>query len=739
LRDNLVDALRGERVLVVLDNFETNLATVPTGAGYPCDEPEWDRLLTVLAERLPESRSRVLITCRHRIAALSDGDRALWVPLGPLPLPEAILFLQGHEALRALLIGGADDEALAQRVLEVSRGHPLILQRLGALAHDRPALRQALERIRGEGYHTLPDLFQQARTDAERERERRYLEDVAVGSVDLLIERAPPLARRLLWVVTLASEPVTEVLIRSIWSGQTLEQASAEDVPPVPPVGPLLAELRDAGLLAVEGGGDGTAYSFHELVRERAAARMEAHLEERGGRTAEQVWEAYGERYAAAFNALSESGKAGARVQAAEAGRRALSYLVRAGAFQHLGSFASGLVTGTRDSTLLRGVIAELGAVADQVPAGKDRWSVRTYLADALRMAGQPDQALPFYEQAAAEAEEAGAWRDVGAICQNWGNALGDIGSLDRARETYRRSADAKRKAGAPRVDVLGSELEALRIDIMQGGAEGVLPEIEKRLDEVRGWWQRHRSGEPVAEAPNRVLLGRALVGALDIADDANSALERWQACLDLIAESEEVERGLGEGEHELARTRANHYWPLLRLGRLDDAQRVLEGCLAVFAKVGDLSDQSRAITGLASVWKERGDIDQAVALERQALAISERLADPGHRSKSHINLASYLGMAGKAEEGAGHYLAALVYRVVTNNRQALLAPLHNIRVEMRRAAATGSRYDLPSLADLLGRPEFNPLRRFLADAGVSPPDLQPVIDQIIERARTRV
>src|SRR5262249_60903832 len=146
LRDNLAEALRGERILVVLDNFETNLATVPTGASYPCNEPEWDRLLTVLAERLPESRSRVLITCRHRIAALSDGGRALWVPLGPLPLPEAILFLQGHEALRALLLGGADDEALAQRVLEVSRGHPLILRRFGGLGPDRGPRRRGAER-----------------------------------------------------------------------------------------------------------------------------------------------------------------------------------------------------------------------------------------------------------------------------------------------------------------------------------------------------------------------------------------------------------------------------------------------------------------------------------------------------------------------------------------------------------------------------------------------------------------
>ena len=61
------------------------------------------------------------------------------------------------------------------------------------------------------------------------------------------------------------------------------------------------------------------------------------------------------------------------------------------------------------------------------------------------------------------------------------------------------------------------SEVEALRIDVMQGEAETALPEVESRLDRVRDWWQRSQAGESVAEAPDRTYLGRALVGGLDI------------------------------------------------------------------------------------------------------------------------------------------------------------------------------------------------------------------------------
>ena len=111
MRDNLLEALRNERLLLVLDNFETNLESVQGKDGYACADPEWDRLLDHLADELPGTGSRLLVTSRHRLASLSS---ALWLPLGPLPMGEAALFLQGTEELRRLAFG---DEA-AERAEE---------------------------------------------------------------------------------------------------------------------------------------------------------------------------------------------------------------------------------------------------------------------------------------------------------------------------------------------------------------------------------------------------------------------------------------------------------------------------------------------------------------------------------------------------------------------------------------------------------------------------------------------
>ncbi|HEY2294282.1 MAG TPA: CHAT domain-containing protein [Thermoanaerobaculia bacterium] len=727
MRDNLLEAMRNERLLLVLDNFETQLEQVagPDGC-YACADPEWDRLLRHLAASLPGTGSRLLVTSRHRLAVLAAPENALWLPLGPLPMAEAVLFLQGNEALRRLAYGDEEGRKLALRLLEVSRGHPLILTRLGALAGDREALAQALDALDTQGLDRLPDVFAPHLSEAERNRERKYLEDVAVGAVDLLLHRASPAARQLLWVVTLAAEPVSDALIQSIW----LDEAA------VPPAGPLLAELTGAGLLSVEETG---VYGFHELVRERTAAWMATHPEEKGGRTEDQVWIAYGERYAAAFQALRRSGGEGSLERALEAGRRGISYLVRARAFDRLGSFASWVVTSTNDPRLLHRVIAELAGVVEQVPAGKARWSFRTYLADALLQGGRPDAALPFYEQAAAEAEQAGAWSHVGTICQNWANALGNIGRLDDAKSTYLRSAETKVRAGSPRVNVLGSELEALRIDVMQVGAETALPEIESRLQEVRAWWQRHRAGEPVPEAPDPVHLARALISGLDIARQANEALERWEACLGVLTESEETERALGEGEHDLVRTRFNRYGPLLRLGRLEEAQRVLESCLEVDRRAGDLPGEAADLGALAALWDLREDPKQAAGLQRQALAVSNRLSDLANRSISHGNLANYLNRLGAAEEAAQHLLATLAYLLVIGHGQHRATALRNLAIIMRRAAASGERYELPRLAELLARPEFEPLQRTLTEWNVGLDALQAAIDQVVERVRRGV
>jgi tetratricopeptide (TPR) repeat protein len=236
--------------------------------------------------------------------------------------------------------------------------------------------------------------------------------------------------------------------------------------------------------------------------------------------------------------------------------------------------------------------------------------------------------------------------------------------------------------------------------------------------------------GGPVPETPSDEDLARTLVGGLEIAHQANRALERWQPCLDRLGEREQVQRALGMAEHEIARTRFNRYGPLKRLGKLDEAQAVLEGCLEVFRRAGDVGLEAKALSALADVWHALGDRGQALALARQALALQERSPDLAGRAVSHNNLAKYLHAAGSPAEALSHQLADLVYTLFTGLDPRI--SLGNLANRIHEAAAGGERFAFPAVTAVLAEPAFAPLRAFVEERAVDVVALQGRIEALV-------
>jgi tetratricopeptide (TPR) repeat protein len=740
---NLVRAMEDEAILLVLDNFETNLKETPVAASsselvWACQDPEWDWLLAMLATDLRDTASRVLITCRRPLAALSKSPQYPCI-LGPLPPGEAALYLREHPALRQLMFSkDKEDQKLLSRISGASRFHPLLLDRLARLVAGGSALRaqlgealQALEST--DGYDRLPQLFAARPAGVADAKELDYLNDALQSSIDLLLEHAGSDARLLLWILALANDPVALGLLRGVWSGESEE----EQFSAVLDIEPLLSLLITVGLVTAEQHGpidENPDFTCHELVRERIAAWRTAHPDERMGREENAVRLAYAERLVQVFYRLLHQDAP----SALEAGRRALVYCVQAGAYDKLGSFAGMLVTSTTDPRLLNALLPHLDTAARSAPAGKPHWSCLTYLADALRNAGRPDASLPFYEQAGTEAAEAEHWRDVSWITGNWANALGDTGHLDASRAKHLDSAEAKRRAGNPLVSLLGSELEAYRVDIMHGRASEVLPEIEQRIAQVESWWQRtRRGGERVPEAPDVEELGRVLISALDVARGAHFAQKDWEAALPRIDRILEVMRELHRPAQDIAGNRMNRANVLLSLRRYGQAQAELEACLEIFA--GDARRSLQILGSLADLFDDRGDVLQALELQRRGLAMSEQLPDPVDRAISHNNLAIYLAKTGSPSalaESACHRLADLAYVAVAGMKESVQTSLSNYAIDFRRAKAAGTGFTPPRLAGLLVQPAFRPLAQWLDQRGVNREELQSALDQLLERAR---
>lgn len=717
LGENLLRAMQKEAILLVLDNFETNLKKNDD----ECQDPEWDRLLALLAAELPGSPSRVLLTCRRPITAPHYS-----VVLGPLPAGEAAL-MRSHPDLRRLLFSDdAEDRRLAQRVLTASRFHPLLLDRLARLVRMRPQLEEALGKLEsGRGYANLPELFGAHSADGN---EVAYLRDALESSNDLLIERAGAEGRRLLWMISLTNDPEALGLLRWVWN------RLAENPPAIES---LLDRLAAVGLVAAEREGrpdDNPKYTCHELVRERIAAWIAAHPEERQGLDEHAVRLACAERLKAAFEYWLHKNA----TVALETGRRALVYCVQAGAYDRLGRFAGTLVTSATDPRWMSMLLPHLEAAAQSAPAGQARWRCRSYLADGLAKGGLPEASLPHYEQAAAEAQAAEDWADVASITGDWALALRVIGYLDVSRTKHLESAEAARRAKRPKVHAIGRELEAYYIDILQGRAKQVLPAVEERIATLEGWWQHTRTrGETLPEAPNAELLARAVIGALDVAKQAYLAQENWNAALSRIDRILQVKREVGRAAQDMAVTRMDRAIVLRRLRKFGEAQSDLERCLQIFQD--DPAQSASVLSSLANLFDDQNDIQQAVELQRRALALREQLPNPRDRAISHHNLAISLqrtGTPAALAESARHRMAGLIYKIVVGFGQSLQDSVRGYVIHFRRARDGVAVVRPPRLSDLLVQPPFRPLAQWLDQNQVNREELQAEIDDFLAKAR---
>ena len=115
------------------------------------------------------------------------------------------------------------------------------MDRLARLAADpalRPQLMQALDTLeKTKDFSLLPALFA---TSPGGAKELAYLQDALATSLDQLIHDASPDARRLLWMIAVANEPVALGLLNGVWGGENQEQQQLRQLKAMLPILPTL-------------------------------------------------------------------------------------------------------------------------------------------------------------------------------------------------------------------------------------------------------------------------------------------------------------------------------------------------------------------------------------------------------------------------------------------------------------------------------------------------------------------
>lgn len=147
--------------------------------------------------------------------------------------------------------------------------------------------------------------------------------------------------------------------------------------------------------------------------------------------------------------------------------------------------------------------------------------------------------------------------------------------------------------------------------------------------------------------------------------------------------------RLFGENSLPVASSTAGLGYALLKLGRFDDAEPLLERAVAMHRELGADSDEIVPFDQLASLYVDRGRFEEAEALYRQALERTRRIHGANHPDTAtrENNLATLYYRTGQLEDAARHYEQALEIQ------RRLLDPLHpNVLTVMNNLGALYNR-----------------------------------------------
>ncbi len=673
----LTELMARSRLLIVIDNAESLISE--DGAWR---DPRWGQVTAALTAHA--GPSRVIVTSRRLPSGLTrmqatgaPGPRTVPVPVpsaeevirlqveavDALSVDEALLLARELPHLQALIsrrlpgISRATSRRLARGVLNTAAGHPKLLELAdGQTAH--PARLAALVAVGDQAWRVrggLPPGFFAAGEEPGPESgppaaAADYWHVLAAWTGSVADALAPG-ERDLFWFLCCLEEPDRQRwVLGSNWA-DLWHRLGRYGEPP--DLDQALAALSAASLTATRTAADGVdaTYPMHPGVAEAGRGRADQQFRDAVDTVAAEFWASVHQR--ASGQASGESVDTGLLVRA---GLAAVSYLIR----QHRWDDAGGLLEAAfvRDPSRANAV-AVLPAI-EQITRHAPQWA--GVLARVLAVI-DPAAGVLRLRAAMVDAAARGDYRAASANAGRLLDLCRNTGRLADALDAAEQKAGYTRQAGLGPWDQLADEVWRLQVLATMGHADQVLDEVTRLR--ARMATLPVTSGPHGGEAPWHV--SEAL---LDTGRYAAMLADRPEDALAFLAEVAASQRDRHAPASFIARTRYGEYFPLLHLGRTDDALTVLRECLKTFHDAGDTLMVGRALSALADVEDKRGHGDEAIRLERNSLHYKYLAEDREAIAIGYHNLGDHLaGRAGQPVPAfAGHLAAAFVCTLIGND-----------------------------------------------------------------------
>jgi hypothetical protein len=405
------------------------------------------------------------------------------------------------------------------------------------------------------------------------------------------------------------------------------------------------------------------------------------------------------------------------------AGLAAAPYLLRRGEWDTVGSLLGQAVMRDTSPRTVQAVLPSLRLVAAATGKPEDIGRLARVLGGV-----NADEAERLLRGAIDAAAGVGDFLVASTVAGDLIILLREAGRPTEALAAAAQKAEFTDQAGLGPWTRLLDQAQRLQVLAQIGEHARVLAETET-LRAAMAALPDHRDGSETVHPWNvgETILNTGLTSALATGD--------WRRCLDLNAGIAASKRRRGAGVHEVTQTRVNDAGPLIELGRLDEAGRMLAECQRVFEDHADTPMLATVLTARASLESALGHRQTAVDLGRPALRLFYTRPEPRAIAVSHHNLANYLGRLGGDWPGQrAHRLAAALTCRLSGMAHYLAETVSALAVELRD---DGPAVRLPStVAQVIATAELTEGVRLGALLAALQPDPQAVEDALAEILR---
>jgi hypothetical protein len=311
------------------------------------------------------------------------------------------------------------------------------------------------------------------------------------------------------------------------------------------------------------------------------------------------------------------------------AGLAAVPYLIRREQWTPAGSMLERAFNRDPSRENAAAVLPAIQQIADHEPEGA---GVLARVLEVLDPSAGERQTRAYLDAAIARGDYLAASVAAGRLVER----CHDGGRLAEALTLTEQMAGYTRQAGLGPWTQLLDEVQRLQVLNAMGRADQVLAEVQRLRDQMQALPATSSRDEAAIPWNVREML-------LDTGRSAARRLGRWQDAFDLNAANLASKRERGAPAAAIARSGFNDYFPLLRLGRTEEALALLLDCRQVFQDARDIEMLGNTLGALADTEDKRGHGVAAISLERDALRYSYLAGDVTGIAVSYHNLGNYV------------------------------------------------------------------------------------------------